>query len=163
MQGRAFVREMSRLEFFSWETRWSREDFIDICKGSKTMKEANKQAKKYKHKNLPKVNQRSSLPQETMKAKRWHGFKNWINKGLLSTKLLSLITGRRESAPGKHHFALAWPLYSSLGTCYCLMSKKRYWALWADRIWLYSRANEISTVPIMERALRVWPKAWSAR
>jgi len=41
-RGRDFVREISRLELSSWETRWPREDFIDICKGRKSMKGANK-------------------------------------------------------------------------------------------------------------------------
>lgn len=45
---------------------------------------------------------------------------NLVNKGLLSTKVLSLITRAWERTPEKHQRAVAWPLYSLLGTCYSI-------------------------------------------
>lgn len=79
-----------------------------------------------------------------MKAKSWLEFINdWNNKGPLSTKQPCLIIGRWESASGS---------VSPLGTCYCLMSRKRYWALWTDWILCF---NEISTLLTMEQVLRI--------
>lgn len=87
-QGRAFVREISRLELFSWEARWPGEDFKNTCKSRKSMKNTNKQGEKYK---LPKINQRSSFPQEARKGKKlaWIQKLTGWNKGLLNTEPLS--------------------------------------------------------------------------